>query len=82
MTAHRSPKPLAGPGRPVGRAVTVALVLSALAGPGRIGGMLRTVLGRARWNRPAGERGAVRAGGDHRGDHRFPPRRCRRLRLA
>jgi hypothetical protein len=43
--AHRSPKPLADPNRPVERAVTAALVLAALAGLGWIVGMIYTIAG-------------------------------------
>jgi hypothetical protein len=46
MTTHRGTKPLAGPGRPVGRAVSVALVLAAAAGLAWTAGMIYTV---ARW---------------------------------
>ncbi|WP_196217950.1 morphogenic membrane protein MmpA [Streptomyces blattellae] len=42
--AHRSPKPLADPGRPVERAVNAVLILAVLAGLGWIGGMIYTVL--------------------------------------
>ncbi|MBX9392633.1 hypothetical protein K4749_03235 [Streptomyces sp. TRM72054] len=47
MTAHRAPKPLAHPTRPVERAVTLALVLAVLAGLGWIGGMIYTL---AEWS--------------------------------
>ncbi|MFI1168977.1 morphogenic membrane protein MmpA [Streptomyces sp. NPDC020801] len=45
MTTHRSPKPLADPGRPVERALNAALILAALAGLDWIGGMICTVAG-------------------------------------
>ncbi|MFR0355986.1 morphogenic membrane protein MmpA [Streptomyces sediminimaris] len=45
MTTHRTPKPLADPGRPVERAVTAVLVLAVLAGVGWIAGMICTVAG-------------------------------------
>ncbi|EGX57622.1 hypothetical protein SZN_21891 [Streptomyces zinciresistens K42] len=44
-TTHRSAKPLAGPGRPVERAVTAALVVATLAGIGWLAGMIYTVSG-------------------------------------
>ncbi|MFE5188996.1 morphogenic membrane protein MmpA [Streptomyces sp. NPDC056628] len=44
MTTHRSPKPLADPGRPVERAVTAALVVGVLAGFGWIAGMVYTLV--------------------------------------
>ncbi|MFJ9627302.1 morphogenic membrane protein MmpA [Streptomyces sp. NPDC091280] len=43
MTTHRSPKPVAHPSQPIERAVTIALVLSVLAGLAWIGGMIYTL---------------------------------------
>ncbi|MEU2554980.1 hypothetical protein ABZ589_25465 [Streptomyces sp. NPDC013313] len=42
MTTHRAPRPLTDPDRPVERAVNAPPALCALAGPGRIRGMIRT----------------------------------------
>ncbi len=44
-TTHRAPKPAAGPGRPVGRAVTAGLVLSVVTGIAWTAGMVHTVIG-------------------------------------
>ncbi|MFE0675747.1 morphogenic membrane protein MmpA [Streptomyces sp. NPDC058867] len=47
MASHRAPQSLADSGRPVGRAVAVALVAAVLAGVGWICGMVWAV---ARWS--------------------------------
>ncbi|MGC3003532.1 morphogenic membrane protein MmpA [Streptomyces sp. G35A] len=44
MPTHRAPKPVAAPGRPVERAVTVGLALAVLAGLGWIAGMVYTLV--------------------------------------
>ncbi|MET7441112.1 morphogenic membrane protein MmpA [Streptomyces sp. NPDC004082] len=43
--SHRAPTPPLHPGRPVERAVTVALVLAVIAALGWTAGMVYTVLG-------------------------------------
>ncbi|CAL9374024.1 hypothetical protein SUDANB126_00935 [Streptomyces sp. enrichment culture] len=45
MTTHRTPEPVAPPAQPVGRAVTIGLILAVPAGLGWIAGMVCTVLG-------------------------------------
>lgn len=44
MTAHRAPKPLTDPARPVERGVNAALILAVLAGLGWIVGMIYTLV--------------------------------------
>lgn len=45
MTTHRTPKPVAHPGRPAGRAVTAGMVLAVAAALAWLGGMIYTVVG-------------------------------------
>ncbi|MFF7858427.1 morphogenic membrane protein MmpA [Streptomyces sp. NPDC007904] len=44
MPTHRAPEPVADPGRPVGRAVTVGLALAVPAGLCWIAGMVYTLV--------------------------------------